>query len=228
MLTAVSNPSDATYPATAGSATGPVSSGPEPAPYEWHGPSWSTRLFLLGVACLAVAVTAVFGGLEKAPAQARAAVPTIAVNDSIDAGPWRVGVTNAGTYLQLGSYRPSDDGDYLLAVAVRIEILAYKSSNSEIEAIARLPEFSGLVNAAPKAVALIRDASPVVHLNPGIPERVAFIFEVKAGTPAPDQVVVELSGWTATRSILNKTLQWQNQGPRARVTVPVKDQRSTT
>jgi hypothetical protein len=216
MLSAVSIPSD------------PQVVQPGSSPHEWRGPSWTTRLLILGLAALAIGAIGLLGGLEEVPAPPPAQLPTIAVNESVDAGPWRAGVTNAAIVTELGDYKPNAKGNYLLAIAVRVEILNAFSSAYEINDLARLPEFTGLADPKPLAVALIRDGSQVVRLNPGMPDRVAYVFEVKADTPPPKQVVVEINGFTARRNSLNKQLEWLDPGPRARVTVPVDDKRDAS
>jgi hypothetical protein len=185
-------------------------------------------LVVLGLVLVGIGVLGVTGGLRAAPTPPPPRLPTVAVNEAIDAGPWKLSVTNAAAVTELGPYKPKTEGDWLLAVAVRIEITGPDSeSGALLDDVATLPDFAGLVEAEPMAVALVRDASRLEYVHPGLPERVAFIFQVKAGTPVPADVLVALRGWTAAASFQHRgRLEWRDEGERARVTVPVANRMS--
>jgi hypothetical protein len=193
-----------------------------PARHARPRPSWTVRLTVLGLVLVGVGVVGLTGGLRTAPAPPPTPLPTLAVNDVIDAGPWKLSVTNAAAVTDLGAYKPRKEGDWLLAVAVRIEVTGPDSeSGAMLGNVATLPDFADLVDAEPMAVALVRDGSRLEFIHPGLPERVAFIFEVRAGTPVPASVVVVLRGWTAEKSWTTRRWEWRNEGERARVTVPI-------
>ena len=200
--------------------------------------SWTTRLVLLGLVAMAVGVLGLTGGLDPVSKPPPAPLPTVAVSQAVDAGPWRASVTNAAAAKDFGSFKPKTEGNWLLAVAVRIEVTGPDSVRASLlNQIARLPEFAGLVDnrepdqrvggAEPLAVLLIRDASNLEYINPGLPERVAYIFEVTAGTPVPKQVVVALSGYTARMSWTMRRLIWDDFGEQARVVVAVDNRVGT-
>lgn len=195
----------------------------ETEPHEWRTPRWRARLVILGLVATAMAVLAQAGGLDKAPAPPAPVVPTVAVGETVDGGPWKLTVTNSTAARELGTFTPSTEGNWLLAIAIRIEVTGPESEEAaQMLKIATLPEFNGLTDRLP-TLALVRDASRVETLHPGLPERVAFIFEVSAGTPVPDEVIVALGGWTRERSWTTRRLQWTDFDVRARVRVPVKN-----
>lgn len=200
--------------------------------------SWTTRLVLLGLVAMAVGALSLTGGLDPVAQPPAAPLPTVTVSEAVDGGPWRASVTNAVAVKDLGSFKPKTEGNWLLAVAVLIEVTDPDSLRAwSLEQIARLPELAGLVDdrapdrrtgdAEPVAVLLIRDASSLEFLNPGLPERVAFIFEVTAGTPVPTDVTVALNGYTARMSWTTRRLVWEDFGEQARVVVPVDNQVDT-
>jgi hypothetical protein len=196
---------------------------PSTAPaHEWRAPSWTTRLVLLGLVAVAVGALALTGGLDQVPQPPPAPLPTVAAAQMVDAGPWQAGVTNAVATTDLGQYKPRTKGNWLLAVAVRIDLRSPDSlPATRMTGIASLPELAGLIAGDPIAMALVRDGSSLAFLNPGLPERVAYIFEVAAGTPVPKQVVVALNGYTARTGWTSRRLEWKDFGERARVVVSV-------
>jgi hypothetical protein len=198
------------------------------APPELPKTSWTTRLVLLGLVAMAVGALSLTGGLDPVSQPPPAPLPTVAVSQAVDAGPWQASVTNAVAVSALGSFKPKTEGNWLLAVAVRIEVTGPDSLRAwSLDQIARLPELAGLVDdRAPDR--RTGGAEPAaVFLNPGLPERVAFIFEVTAGTPVPKDVAVALNGYTAQMSWTTRRLVWDDFGEQARVVVPVDNQVDT-
>ncbi len=202
-----------------------------PDPAEWRPPPWRVRLLILGLAAIAFAVVGLTGGLDRVPPPAPAAVATVPVNQNVDAGPWRAMVTNAAATTELGSYKPTGKGNWLLAVAVQIDLTEYSRDSLRAGFIAEavtLRGIDGLVDQKPREILLIRDASRLEYLNPGLPERLAFVFEVAGSIPVPKQVVVVLHGrdpywsWTERRYI------WPDPVTKAEVTVDLANRMATT
>ena len=185
--------------------------------------SWVARLVTLTLVAIGVGALWLTGGLAEVPAPPPAPAPTANVNDTVSGGPWDVAVTNAAAAADLGAYEPRTEGNWLLAVVVRIDVRTAQSQKvAQLASIATLPGLAGMVDADryPLAVALVRDGSRVEYLHPGLPERVAFIFEMSARAPVPDEVVVSLKGWAAVMSFSERRLEWRDE-VYTNVTVPV-------
>lgn len=172
----------------------------------------------------AVAVLGLAGGLHRAPAPAPGP-PRLAVADTVDSGPWTAAVIGATAVNALDAYAP-DAGDWLLAVAIQIGVGGPDGQgNDNLDRIASLPDLPGLTAPTPRWVALARDGSELAQLNPGLPERIWYIFEVADATAVPAKVTVQLSGFQSRYSYPDRRVVWVDFGPRARVSVPVRNSR---
>jgi hypothetical protein len=182
------------------------------------------RLIVVGVVVAAVAVLGLTGGLGRARLPVLSP-PTVAVADTVDSGPWTAAVTGATAVNALGAYVP-DAGAWLLAVAIRIGVDGPDGQDTaNLDRIASLPDLPGLTAPTPRWVALGRDGSELAALNPGLPEQVWYIFEVADATAVPAKVTVQLSGYLSHYSFATRRMEFAYFGPRARVSVPVRNSR---
>jgi hypothetical protein len=80
----------------------------------------------------------------------------------------------------------------------------------------------GLVDVEPHRHIMIRDNELAAYLQPDLPERVAFIWEVKAGTPVPKELTITLhSAYSKVSSftIINATIPYDDPAAKVNVTV---------
>jgi hypothetical protein len=192
-------------------------------------PRWRARLALLALGAAGIGGLALTGGLAPAPPRAEAALATAAVEQKVDGGRYTLAVSTAATAAAIDQFKPSTEGNYLLAVAVNAEVVRAEDS-AGLESAVTLPDLAGVMvsyageaTAQANNVVLVRDGSRVEHLQPGLPERLAYLFEIRAGTPKPTQVTVELKGWVSRFNPINRQDEWVDIRPVARVTVPVRD-----
>jgi hypothetical protein len=77
----------------------------------------------------------------------------------------------------------------------------------------------------PTYVVLIRDSSQPQYLNPGLPEKLAFLWEQSIAAPVPTSMRVAIWKKTLRVDSLSNRMEWLDPGPRAEVQVPVEDRR---
>jgi hypothetical protein len=113
----------------------------------------------------------------------------------------------------------------LLAVAVQIELTQYTAdslSSAMLDDAVTLRGVKGLVREEPQYVALVRDGSTLEYLQPGLPERIAFVFEMAKSAPVPAQAIVVLHGRDVYWSFNERTYMWDlDIVTKAEVTVAV-------
>lgn len=193
------------------------------------------RLLIVGAGgCLlavVVSIVGLAGGLDRVPASQ---LPVVAVDERHQGQPWSVTVDGAVLAADLQPAILQGDG-YWLAVTAEVEITADESRN-DIYQILCLRPIAGLAREPVESVAcpdarpaddirLIRDGSALASLHPGLPERVAFLWELAAGAEPPAEVQVEIIGKTYREDSLTGRMSWLDEAPRAQLTVPVEDRR---
>jgi hypothetical protein len=187
-----------------------------------------------GGACvllLATGVVGLAGGLDKIPPEE---LPVVAADETFEGAPWTVTVDGAALAADLEPAELQEDG-YWLAVVADVELTADESWNGPddvlyvtgVDGLVRehteLSLFPGAVFA--DDVRLVRDGSAAVALHPGLPERLAFLWELARDTPPPTEVHVEITGATLRKDSFGGHLQWLDEEPRAQLDVPVTDRR---
>jgi hypothetical protein len=75
-------------------------------------------------------------------------------------------------------------------------------------------------------VLLARDSTDLGYLNPGMPERVAFLWEQRASAPVPTTMDIEVYGKTLRTDSLTGSAQWLDLTVRSTVHAPVQDKRT--
>lgn len=185
-----------------------------------------------GACALAVAVSVVglLGGFDRVAND----LPVVAVDQPNRGQPWNVTVDGAALAADLEPAVLQEEG-YWLAVIAEVEITADESRGDvdevlcarDVEGLAREPaESSACPDAVPADdIRLVRDGSAADTLHPGLPERVAFLWELTGDTPPPAGVQVEIVGKTYKESSLTGRMEWLDVAPRAQLTVPVDDRR---
>jgi hypothetical protein len=188
-----------------------------------------SRLSAAG-AVLALAISGLFGGLDPVDQGMR----TVALN-AVDRGkPWNVTVTGMRVVGELEPLRLKNPGDHWIAVLATVEVTADESRN-DLEDVVRIPKVAGLLadneqrRGRPDYVYLLRDAVNGPYLHPGLPDKLAFIWEQRADAAVPTTATVEIWGKTHRADSLTGHQEWLDPGVRAVVAdVPVQDKRTST
>lgn len=187
------------------------------------------RAVVVSLAVVAVGVTAATGGLATAPST-RTELPLAAVGEPVNTGPYRITVERAAIFTRFGTIEPEEPGGSLLAVMATVEVTADRSRTlMDIgqRAIVDAAGLSAVAEALPRRILFLRDGENAGSLQPGLPERVVFVWEMNPGAIVPDEIEVELRGATYRRYnfVFLNEWAWLDEGPRARVVVPVEDRR---
>jgi hypothetical protein len=183
------------------------------APIRWLG---------AGAGVVALAISGLFGGLDKTQTSG---LPTVAAN-VVDAGtPWNVTVSGARLVDDLPPLHLERAGDRWVAVVATVEVTADESRN-DLDEVVRITGVSGLLGTRPSGVYLLRDDTRLGYLHPGLPEKVAFVWEQTGSQAVPTLVEVEIWGKTHRVGSLSGSLGWFDPAPRARVAIPVEDRRA--
>ncbi|GAA5181421.1 hypothetical protein GCM10023322_16060 [Rugosimonospora acidiphila] len=174
-----------------------------------------------GAGVLALGVSGIFGGLKSADPGIPQLKPNVVSKD----GPWNVSVIACRVVDDLSPLHPATDGDRWFIVLANVDVTA-DNSQSGIGGIIRLPNVAGLVDQAPDHVLLSRDGSVVDYLNPGMTERIGFVWEQSSKVPVPTQALVQVYGATLRDSSLTGDKEWLDSSVRATVLAPVQDRRT--
>jgi hypothetical protein len=185
----------------------------------------------LCVLVVMVAVVGLAGGLDRVPA---AELPVVAEDELNEGEPWNVTVAGAVLAADLEPAVLHEDG-YWLAVIADVEITSDESRSDvheilyvrDVQGLAREHTESGIYPGAIFAddIRLVRDGSAVGILHPGLPDRVAFLWELASDTPPPTEVSVEIVGKTYREVSITGQMDWLDEAPRAQLTLSVDDRR---
>jgi hypothetical protein len=180
-----------------------------------------------GLGAVALGVAGLFHGLQPTT---KPALPELKPGVMSTGGPWNVTVNTAKVASDLSPLKPTKDGDRWFIVIATVEITADESRNDPRDAI-KVKGVAGLRQAEPDYVLLARDATNVSYLNPGMPERIGFVWEQDGKVPLPTTVDVGIIGMTYREDSLTHTatakgeMIWTDDEVRAHVVVPVVDAR---
>lgn len=169
-----------------------------------------------GVAALGV--SALFGGLEEAP---QPALPQLDPGERHEGPQLSVTVERALLFDDLRPLPDPPPGHQLLAVTAEIENLDTVPAGAISDALV-LHDTSGFAPVDPKpSTALISDPGLAVELQPGVPERVVFVWTVPAeGEPAEIDLIVR-DKTLVTDPVLFAGPTWLDPHPAVRVVVPL-------
>jgi hypothetical protein len=180
------------------------------------------RWFAGAVAVIGLGVSSLFHGLAPVPA---AETPTVKPGKVIDAGPWTITVVDTRLLSSSEGLTTTTDGDHWFAIVATVDDTT-TDSRDDMGDIVRLSHVAGLTEAAPQRILLTSDASTPRYLNPGMPERVAFLWEQSASAPLPTTAQIVIYGKTLRTNTLDATTDWLSPHVVADVTAPVLDKRT--
>ena len=92
---------------------------PPVAPEIRRGALW-VRIIVGGIALVAIVATALLGGFDQVASVEPQTLPAVAVDEEFNGGPWLITVESAQIGPNLRDYNPSNEGDLVLQVNVRI------------------------------------------------------------------------------------------------------------
>lgn len=177
-----------------------------------------------GVAVVLLGVSALFHGLAPVPVSHHGAVSV--VGTAIHGGPWDVTIVAARLLASQDGLRTTTDGDHWIEILASVDVTANDSQDNTSD-ILRLTQVAGLDSSPPDRILLARDATAVDYLNPGMPEKVAFLWEQKASAAIPTTVNVVVNGeYQYPFSFNGNELVWSDPAPMATVSAPVVDKRA--
>jgi hypothetical protein len=189
------------------------------APLRW--------LAAAGVSVVVVSISAAFGGFEAAE---EPPLPRPALNTVFAGRPWNVTIHAVRVFGELKPLVLREQNNRWLAVVATVEITSAESTTLFNDAL-RVKGVQGLLT---ERVADVRYASTGGHagfLQPNIPERVGFFWELAAHAPIPDVVDVEIYGATYHDPVPgNYYYGWvlDTDAPLAHLRVNVEDRRNQT
>lgn len=179
---------------------------------------------------LALAISAAFGGWQTVSVEQAKLKP-----GQLDPGrPWNVKVVTARLLkdLEPAVYLENKE-DHWLVVIAEVEITD-DHSHIDVDGIVQVPNAVGILTGLQSGtsfdkyasdVLLSRDGTRVTSLHPGMPERVAYLWEQKPDA-LPTQVDVDIMGMTWRKNSLTDDYEWLDEHVRASLTVPVEDKRN--
>lgn len=177
---------------------------------------------------LALGVTWVLGGFDQVVPPQQETV-SLAVGEEFNGGPWLVTIESAEIGYNLRGQSDFGDVTLVLQVNARIEVVDNRTrSVFGLIPPMELHDVPGVRPGLPTTRSL-RDNSPVTDLQPGLPVRLAYLWQLEPGTPVPGEVTVLVNG------VERRFESWRFAGTvsefptvSAAVTVPVLDRTATT
>jgi hypothetical protein len=190
-----------------------------PEPPEIRRSATVLRMVVAVLGLIGIGIVGAIGGFERAGVSHE--LPAVEQHEAVDAGDWEFTVDDAVAGLELRDVQPSDRGNYLIEVDVTMKNVADRT-RAVFDRVT-INDVDGLVDAKPHRYIMIRDNGLAAYLQPDLPERVAFIWEVKAGSPVPKDLTVTLRGqytkvvsWAA---IVNSTITYDDPAATVHATV---------
>jgi len=187
--------------------------------------------WILIITVVALGLSSAFGGLRTAPER------PAAVDTPIDGGPWKVTITGARLVGELPPMYLSDKKNYWIVVLATIEITADQTWRYLTQTVQLAPTkgvkgnlsetMAGAAYHPNSGIVLLRDVTVVDQLNPGMPEKLAFFWELEANAPIPSEVKVYIGVRKYRMDNLTSKMEWMDHSELNKpVVVPVVDRRA--
>jgi hypothetical protein len=187
-----------------------------------------TKWLITGVLAALLALSAVLGGLDDAPATP---IPVLEPGDAYTGTQLRISVDRAlliDAFPEQG-VTPYEDGNRLLVVSVTVENVWDSTVNIAVDpsdADSVVPVgVDGIDPAtAPRAVMVIDDGTKVPAVQPGVPIEFAYVWEVAPDTLAEgDELTIEILDRTLREGFIVSGDVVDTEFVGARVTVTLED-----
>ncbi|MFK4084291.1 hypothetical protein ACI2LF_09305 [Kribbella sp. NPDC020789] len=180
----------------------------------------SVKTWVIGAAAVLLAVSAAFGGLNKASAE----VPPLAAGTAVDAGQFAVTVDRVVAVKDLKPLFQPDPGGALIAIVARIKVTDDTGTTPPPD-LFRLIGVPGVKETeAPMGTTTIDDETMNPVLTPETEQQVAFVWKLPKLSELPAQVKISVQGYQHyDESILDHHEKWLPDAIAAEGTVKVKD-----
>jgi hypothetical protein len=188
------------------------------------------RLIVATIALAGIGLTAALGGFDQVVPPEPDPVP-VAVGEEFNGGPWLVTIESAEIGYNLRGHTASgEDRTLVLQVNARVEVIDNRSRYAmELHPMVDFTQVAGVRDGFSLTPLSLRDNSLVSDLQPGLPERIAFVQELENDTPVPDEVTILIGRLDRTYefwSFIGGTIE--HDRPSGAVVVPVVDRTATT
>ena len=185
-----------------------------PVPPEIRRSARAIQIIVMVLALIGLGVVGAFGGFERAGIQQ--GTPAVPVRQEFNAGIFQITVDGAVAAAELRR-ASADDGNLMLEIDARIS-----NTGDQTASLLDLFKLEGveLVDSSARTL-FIRDDTQADEVQPGLPERIAFLWEVK-GSTVPATVNLTVTGTYARKTyirIFNEVREFRGQS--ATLTVPV-------
>ena len=189
--------------------------------------AWVVRAVVALIAVVALAVTAFLGGFDQVVSTPSTTVPAVAVGEEFNGGPWLIRVESAQIGHDLRDYKPQNEGDLVLQVNVGITVVDTRTW-SILEAVTL--KTGGTEPVKAERIRYLRDNREAYDVQPGLPERLAYLWAVPKGTTVPHEITIVIKRYERRYQnfrFLGSALDF-DLTEKATVTVPLLDRTATT
>lgn len=196
--------------------------------------AWLTVGLPVLTALLLVGVIGLFGGWESASAQREDTLPAIPPGQEITVEPFELTAIRAGHTMELEPVLRAEDGVRRLILTMEVTITTDSPLGSgtlkravTLEAPGLRPSPNGQGPGLPgnhvvsENVLRVVDSLSSNALQPGLTQRLAFVWLQDSQEPVPDSLTFTLHQHTYRTSYLEPTYSWFDPEPVATVTLPV-------
>lgn len=179
----------------------------------------SLKTWVLSAGAVLLAISAVFGGLEKAADE----TPQVAAGTPIDAGRLEVTIQRVVTVADLKPLFQPDEGGALIAVVTKLKLTDVTGATPPSDLI-RLIGVPGIKDDdRPVGTTNLRDQTRDPVLTPEAGEDVAYVWKLPKATELPTEVKLTVQGYEFKESLLDHHDKWMQTEIVAESTVKVKD-----
>ena len=165
----------------------------------------SVKTWVIGASAVVLAISAAFGGLDKASAE----VPPLTAGKAVDAGRFAVTVERVVTVKDLKPLFQPEPGGALIAVVARVKVTDDTGAKPPSDLV-RLVGVPGIKETeAPMGTTTIDDNTMNPVLTPEIEQEVAFVWKLPKLSELPTEVKVSVQGYKHyNESLLDKHEKW--------------------
>ncbi|GAA1594642.1 hypothetical protein GCM10009789_55870 [Kribbella sancticallisti] len=180
----------------------------------------SIKTWMLSAGAVVLAISAVFGGLDKAAAE----TPQVAAGTPIDTGQFEVTIQRVVTVADLKPLFRPDNGGALIAVVTKLKVTDDTGVAPPSDLI-RLIGVPGIKDTdRPIGTTNLRDQTRDPVLTPEAAEDVAYVWKLPKATELPTEVKLTVRAYEhQDESLLDHHEKWLPGEIAAESTVKVKD-----
>ncbi|WP_238015333.1 hypothetical protein KZZ52_49370 [Dactylosporangium sp. AC04546] len=176
------------------------------APFRWLGGA---------VAAVVVLVSGAFGGFDKVTPH-KAGIEAFTVDQPFDAAAWKVTIHSVRALDELPPLKHQDEqGWRWIIVVATVEITGYAESTTSYEKALQIRGIEGVPSKYADKVALATDTKDGALLGPGVPARLGFFWDQRAGAAVPKELQVGVYGMTYKLEELSGLYGWYPDEPDA-------------